>query len=66
MIAKKMQREVCGYWANANCTGRVVGYTIFESQRDDKRVALCFAHFQDAQLDNEAYRRKLAVLHPPR
>jgi len=63
MITKKMEHEVCGYWPNAHCPRRVVGYTIFESQRDDKKVALCFAHFQDAQLDNEAYRRRLAVLH---
>jgi hypothetical protein len=66
MIAKKIEHEVCGYWPNAHCPSRVVGYTIFESQRDDKRVALCFAHFQDAQVDNEAYRRRLALLQSSR
>jgi hypothetical protein len=66
MITKKMEHEVCGYWPNAHCYGRVVGYTIFESQKDDKRVALCWHHFRDAQLDNEAYRRRLAVLHSAR
>lgn len=68
MIAKKMEHEVCGYWPNSSCAGRVVGYSIDESQKDDKRVALCFAHFQDTQLDNLTSKRKraAAVLHSAR
>jgi hypothetical protein len=60
---KKTEDEVCGYWPNSSCAGRVVGYTVIESQRDDKPVPLCFAHFNDTQLDNLAYRkRKLAAV----
>jgi len=55
---KKMEHEVCEYWPNARCTDRVVGYTIIESQRNDKPVPVCFHHFHDAQLDNLAYRKR--------
>jgi len=59
MIAKKMEHEVCGYWPNVRCHGRVVGYTILESQRDGKRVALCLHHFHDAQRDNQVYQERM-------
>ena len=55
---KRTEDEVCGYWQNSSCTGRVVGYTVIESQQDDKPVPLCFAHFNDMQLDNLAYRKR--------
>jgi len=59
---KKMEHEVCGYWPKSSCAGRVVGYTVIESQEDDKPVPLCFAHFNDTQLDNLAYwKRKRAA-----
>jgi hypothetical protein len=60
---KKIEHEVCGYWPKSTCSGRVVGYTVIESQEDDKAVPLCFAHFNDAQLDNLVYqKRKRALL----
>jgi hypothetical protein len=55
---KKTKDEVCRYWPNSSCAGRVVGYTVIESQEDDKVVPLCFAHFNDTQLDNLAYRKR--------
>jgi hypothetical protein len=54
---KKMEHEICGYWPNASCAGRVVGYTVIESQRDDKPVPVCLHHFHDAQSDNLAYQK---------
>ena len=57
---KKMEHEVCGYWPNSSCAGRVVGYTVIESLQDEKPVPLCFAHFNDTQLDNLAYRKRNA------
>jgi len=54
---KKMEQEVCGYWPNNHCPRRVVGYTVFESEQNDKPVPVCFEHFQNAQLDNIAYQR---------
>ena len=60
---KKAKDEVCRYWQNSSCAGRVVGYTVIESQEDDKVVPLCFEHFNETQLDNLAYRkRKLAEI----
>ena len=55
---KKMEHQVCKYWPNSRCNGRVVGYTVIESQQDDKPVPLCFTHFNDAQLDNLAYQKR--------
>ena len=58
---KKIEHEVCKYWPNALCHGRVVGYTVFESLRDNKPVPVCLHHFHDAQLDNLAFQRKRAI-----
>lgn len=57
-----MEHEVCGYWPNSSCVGRVVGYTVIESQHDDRPVPLCFVHFNDTQLDNLAYRKRKRVV----